>query len=263
MVPTTELVEMEAQRRLFAAGDGAEAAVIGGAVAVALPAAPTTMLNRVTGVGLAQPATEAQLDEIDAFFAALHVRYAIAVAPHAGPPELTGMLAERGFTSSLAWTKFTRPPDEAAPAGMTDLRVELVWPGRGDDFALVVREACELPPGGPLEHAPGLEGYSCFVAYAGDEPAAAAVLVVHGSTGWFGFAATRPAFRRRGGQTALMAARTRRAAELGTTLLVTETGERVEGRPSNSYRNILRNGFRPAYVRPNFVSPLRPYASTG
>ena len=38
--------------------------------------------------------------------------------------------------------------------------------------------------------------------------------------------------------------------------LVTETGERVVGRPSNSYRNILRAGFRPAYVRPNLVSPI-------
>jgi hypothetical protein len=40
------------------------------------------------------------------------------------------------------------------------------------------------------------------------------------------------------------------------TQLYTETGERVVGRPSNSYRNIMRAGFRPAYVRPNFVSPV-------
>jgi GNAT superfamily N-acetyltransferase len=255
VIPATELVEIEAQRRFYAAGEGAEASVVGGAVAVALPAAPTTMFNRVTGLGLAEPATEAHLDEIDAFFTALHTRYAIAVAPHAQPPELTGLLAERGFTSGYAWTKFTRLLEDAH-AGMTDLRVELVGPERGGDFARVVREAYVLPAGAPLEHAPELEGYSCFVAYAGDEPAAGAALVVHEGTAWFGFAATRPSFRRRGGQTALMAAQARHAAELGATLLVTESGERVEGRPSTSYRNILRNGFRPAYVRPNFVSPL-------
>jgi hypothetical protein len=28
----------------------------------------------------------------------------------------------------------------------------------------------------------------------------------------------------------------------------------VEGRPEHSYRNILRAGFEPAYVRPNYVS---------
>jgi GNAT superfamily N-acetyltransferase len=256
-IPPTELVEMEAQRRIFGAGEGAEAAVIGGAVAVALPAAPITMLNRVTGLGLAAPATETQLDEIDAFFAALRVRYAVAVAPHAEPPELTGMLAERGFTTGHAWTKFTRLPEDTH-ARMTDLRVELVGPERGDDFALVLREAFELPGDGPLESAPALEGYSCYVAYAGDEPAGAGALVVHDETAWLGFAATRPGFRRRGGQTALIAARARRAVELGATLLVTETGERVEGRPSNSYRNIVRNGFRPAYVRPNFLAPITP-----
>ena len=53
-----------------------------------------------------------------------------------------------------------------------------------------------------------------------------------------------------------MAARIGHARELGLELVVTETGERVPGRPSNSYRNIVRAGFRPAYVRPNFVSPV-------
>jgi hypothetical protein len=37
--------------------------------------------------------------------------------------------------------------------------------------------------------------------------------------------------------------------------LVTETGERVEGRPSNSYRNLLRVGFQEEYLRPNWLSP--------
>ena len=38
------------------------------------------------------------------------MQYAIGVAPGAQPPELTGMLAERGFTSGYAWTKFSRSP---------------------------------------------------------------------------------------------------------------------------------------------------------
>ena len=38
-------------------------------------------------------------------------------------------------------------------------------------------------------------------------------------------------------------------------LVVTETGELEEGRPGNSYRNILRSGFHEVYVRPNFLSP--------
>jgi hypothetical protein len=38
-------------------------------------------------------------------------------------------------------------------------------------------------------------------------------------------------------------------------VVVTETGEIVDERPTISYRNILRAGFAPAYLRPNYVSP--------
>lgn len=255
-IPATELVELEAYASYYALGAGAHVTRIGGAAALALPDVPSTMLNRVTGLGLAEPASEASLDAIDEFFGAFEVEYAIAVSPGAQPAELTGMLAERGFVSGYGWTKFTRVADEAS-ASITDLRVETIDAGAGDDFALVVAEAYDLPPGAAdlLRLTPTAGGYTCFVAYADEEPAAAGALFVHGETAWLGFGATRPAFRRRGGQRALFAARARRAVELGATTLVTETGERVPGRPESSYRNIGRAGFRAAYVRPNFVPP--------
>ncbi len=49
--------------------------------------------------------------------------------------------------------------------------------------------------------------------------------------------------------------RIRDAIESGCTTLVTETGERIPLKPSNSYRNILRFGFEEAYLRPNYLSP--------
>jgi GNAT superfamily N-acetyltransferase len=256
-MPAAEVVELEAYAASFGVAEAAHTARIGGAVALAMPGAPTTMLNRVSGLGLAEPATEEHLDAIDEFFTPLAAQqYAIAIAPGAQPMELTGWLAERGFTSGYAWTKFSRGVEENLHS-MTDLRVELVGPEAGADFALVVREAYELPAndGDGLAATPTAPGFSCFVAYAGDEPAAAGALVVRDATGWLGFGATRPAYRRRGGQSALFAARIGRARDLGVKELFTETGERVIGRPSNSYRNIVRAGFRPAYVRPNFLSP--------
>jgi hypothetical protein len=51
-----------------------------------------------------------------------------------------------------------------------------------------------------------------------------------------------------------MAARIAEARAAGAAVVVTETGETIEGRPANSYHNILRAGFEPAYVRPNYVS---------
>jgi hypothetical protein len=37
--------------------------------------------------------------------------------------------------------------------------------------------------------------------------------------------------------------------------LVIETGVQVPDKPSSSYRNILRAGFREVYVRDNWVAP--------
>jgi len=104
-----------------------------------------------------------------------------------------------------------------------------------------------------LAQLPGRQGWYCFVAYDGAEPAATGALYVHEDIGWFGIGATLPEHRRRGAQTAILAARIRRAAEVGCTLAVTETGELVEDRPANSYRNILRAGFEPQYLRANYV----------
>jgi hypothetical protein len=38
-------------------------------------------------------------------------------------------------------------------------------------------------------------------------------------------------------------------------VLVTETGVPRDRQPGASFRNIVRSGFRPTYVRPNYASP--------
>lgn len=79
-------------------------------------------------------------------------------------------------------------------------------------------------------------------------------MFVGSRVGWLGIAATLPEYRRRGAQSALLAARIRAAGGSGCELVVTETGALVDGKPSNSYRNILRAGFELDYVRANYLS---------
>jgi len=105
-----------------------------------------------------------------------------------------------------------------------------------------------------LARLPGRRGWHCFVAYDGATPAATGAVFAHGGAGWLGVAATLPEHRRRGAQGALLAARIRAAAEAGCGVVVTETGALVEGKPSNSYRNILRAGFELDYERANYLS---------
>ena len=97
----------------------------------------------------------------------------------------------------------------------------------------------------------GAAGWRCFVAWDGDEPAGGGALYVDGEVAWLGIGATRPAYRGRGSQSAILAARIETARALGVKQLATETGEQV----GPSYRNIMRAGFAEAYLRPNWRSP--------
>jgi hypothetical protein len=252
-----EVGELAAFRDLYAAAlDDAHAAEIGGAVCLAVPALPkSAMFNRVLGLGLERPATERELDEIAAFFDDFGVDYAISPHPLARPRELRLWLDERGFHTGYAWAKFERGVEEP-PDVETDLRVEEVSADRAADFGDVFVRAYRTPElfREWASRLPGRDGWHCFVAYDRETPAATGAVFVRDGIGWFGLAGTLPEFRRRGAQNAILSARVRAAAAAGATTLVTETGERVEGKVSNSYRNIERSGFEFRYVRPNYLS---------
>ena len=128
---------------------------------------------------------------------------------------------------------------------------------KADEFTAVLAGGFEIPQSvtAMLSHLPGRPGWSWYLAHDGETPVACGALFVHGRHGWLGQAATLPAHRRRGAQSALIAARIGAAAAAGAEVVVTETGEIVDDRPTISYRNILRAGFRAAYLRPNYVSP--------
>ena len=261
-----ELGELRAFRDLYgAAPPGASARVeeLGGATCLALPQAPRSgMFNRVLGLGLERPATREQLEEIARFFGRLAVDWCVALAPQAEPAELGFWLEDKGFVRGYAWAKFQRGL-EAPPDRQSDLRIAEVGSAHAQAFADVFVRAYGTPAffRDWLALVPGRPGWRCFAAFDGEIPAATGALYARDGVGWLGIAGTLPEHRRRGAQGAILAARIRAAAEEGCEILVTETGEQVEGRPSSSYRNIERAGFELAYVRPNYLSS--PTADTG
>lgn len=246
--------ELEAFRDLYAAAPpalGARSADLAGVLCLRLDESiPITMFNRALGLGLDTPADQGQLDRVLRFLAGVHGY--VTVAPAARPPELAAWLAERNFVPDDGWTKFQRSPAEP-PQARTELRVER--DARGEAFA----EAAVRGFGVPAVFADWLRplaarpGWQCFAAFDGDTPAGAGALYVAGDVGWIGIGATVPEQRGKGAQGALLAARIAAAAEAGCTVVVTETGEPVDGRPNGSFRNILRAGFEPRYVRANYV----------
>jgi hypothetical protein len=245
-----ERIEAAGYASLFARGEQSATARTGGAVCIAYPPlASVTMINRATLVE-----EEIDIDAIEAFFSEQGVRFAVGVAP--GREPLERELERRGYERGYAWMKFSRPTGDLPADVSTDLRVGQAGTADADAFALVECEAYGMPEGASLwAGAVGAPNTHVFIAWAGDEPAAAGLVHVDGGYAWLGAGGTRPDFRRRGGQGAVLAARLRLAAELGAHTVATETGEQMPDRPSNSYRNILRHGFQEQYLRPNWIAP--------
>ncbi len=223
------------------------------------------MFNAVLGVGLGPELDEEALAATVAAAQAAGCTCRVPLWPD-GPSQrdATRWLGRHGFSADYAWMKFRRPADLPQAAGAAPdpgVRVdEVATKEDGTAFGAIVTEGFGLPPvfARWLEALPGRDGWRCLLARVDGEPAAAAAMYARGEVGWFGLGATLPALRGRGGQGALLRERAEIARENGVATLFTETGERVEDRPSASYRNILRAGFAEAYLRPNHVAPPAP-----
>jgi hypothetical protein len=227
----------------------------GQVLAVALHGANDFMMSRAFGLGLGPPATPAGVDELLRWFSTHEVgRFLVHAHPQARPAELRDWLAAQGLRRHRAWMKFGRGPDRVVrPA--SDLRVERAGAEHRAVFADIAESAFHMPAASRplLELLVGLKGFTSFVSLAGETPAGIGTLFVADGVGWLGFGATKPEFRGRGGQAAVLAARLEAAYDLGCRLVVTETGEAVPGDPQHSYKNILKAGFRELYLRENFA----------
>jgi GNAT superfamily N-acetyltransferase len=230
---------------------GIEALARGRVAACAVRSLPgMRLLNHALGLGL-EPDPAGALEAVEGFYGGLD--HVVSVPPGPFAAELGRELTARGFAPDYAWVKF-RHDLGRLPDARTDLRVVAAEDRHAAAMGAIVATAFGLPPplGGWLAALVGREGWSCYVALAGDEPVAGGGLYVEGATAWLAFGATRPEHRGLGAQGAMLAARLRRAAELGCALAVSETGAPVDGRPGASYRNLRRSGFEEAYARPNW-----------
>ena len=248
VIAELERPELEAYADAFRASpELCEVAEIGGATCTVLRRLEERSFNRVLGLTSTGP-----LDEIAAFFG--DAPWWVSDSHGLGPE-----LEERGFVHDYGWMKFSR--GTAPRQAQSDLRVVRIGEGAAADFAGVVVGGFGMPEWTrPLAaNVVGRPGWSCYVAYDGETAAGAGALFVHGvpgaevrEVGWLGLGATLPDFRGRGAQSAILAARIEDARKQGCATVTTETGQRVDDRPSNSYRNIVRAGFRERGVRPNY-----------
>jgi GNAT superfamily N-acetyltransferase len=218
-------------------------------------------LNRAFGVGIARPLTDADLDRIVGIYTAAGVpRLFVVPSPAARPDALPALLERHGFTFRNRWVKLYRELDGPLPEPKSGLRIERIGAERAAEFGEIVADAFHWPvAAGPwIAATVGRPPWHHFAALDGPRIVATGAMFVHGRSAGFTFGATRPEFRGRGAQQALIARRLREAAALGCTRAVTETAEDTAERSAPSYRNMLRSGFRVAYLRPNYILTLAP-----
>jgi hypothetical protein len=218
----------------------------------------STLLNRTLGLGVEAPDTRETVAAIRDRYASLGIaRYYLHLHPDGRPAKLLSWVEEAGLVKGRGWVKFVRERQAPRPA-RSDLEVRRVGREEGDDFGRIVADGfglgAECVP--LLAELAGRTGWHLYLSYDGDEPAGAGALFVHERTGWCDWAATLPAFRRRGSQGVVLARRIQDALDLGCERILTTTGETVEGDPQHSYKNILRAGFRIAYLRENYLPGL-------
>ncbi len=92
-------------------------------------------------------------------------------------------------------------------------------------------------------------GFDHFLAYDVGTPVSAAILAHHGDFAYLGWAGTAEAYRKKGGQNALIRTRLNRAAELGCRVACSETLAMLK----TSLGNLERNGFEVVYNKKVFV----------
>lgn len=207
-------------------------------------------LTQTFGLGMFGPATAAQLERIEAFFAERGAATFHEVSPLADPSALA-VLTGRGYAPFEFTSVLYQPLSESVPSVSSGLRVR-VAEASSEHEAWARASAAGWSEFPELEAfmlgfgrvAAAAEGTLPFVAERDGRIVATAMMAVHDGVALLAGASTIPAERGRGAQSALLSARLQMAVSRGCDIAA------MGAQPgSGSQRNAERNGFRIAYTR--------------
>ncbi|MEU3983462.1 GNAT family N-acetyltransferase [Streptomyces sp. NPDC026672] len=236
---------------------------IGGGVVLSMRDDPTRFWSKALGLGVTEPVTAELIGEVCDFYrTAGDPQAVLQIAPDLLPEEWSEMSEAEGITPGSSWVKLVARTDEAiaradAAAGPVDgVRVAPVEAGHASAWGSVMMRAFGMP----VEHYADMaaataarHGWHPFAVWWQEEIVGTGTMYVRGETAQMFAGAVLPQARRRGAQTALLAARARLARELGCRFLVAETGAEAPGTHNSSLHNMLRLGFEIAYERRNWI----------
>ncbi|WP_194819804.1 GNAT family N-acetyltransferase [Nocardia sp. XZ_19_385] len=238
-------------------GGGFTVPLAGGVASFAEPGSP---LNKVAGLGFAGTPTTAELDDIEKRYAAAESPVQIELAHLADPP-LAELLTARGyrlvnFENVLGIplpdaTTSSVPPGaiEVRPSDDTefDLWLDIVAEGFAHPDSQGVASHEEFPRdiiANAMRDLTAAAGVQRYVATRDDQVAGAASLRLTNGIAQLTGAATLPAHRRQGVQSALLSTRLAVATTAGCDIAVITTQP-----GSKSQQNAQRRGFALLYTR--------------
>lgn len=248
---------VEARVDLFPESDAEWKQVAG---AYAIYDGPSSPATQTFGLGLFDPVTEIELDELEKFFLDRGAPVLHEVSPLADK-SLFSVLSRRHY-EPVEFTSVLYAPLAGRAAPQPDRRerfqMRQIGPGDEDVWAQAAARGWGELPG--LEefirtaarvNTTGKAGRAFLVELDG-KPIATASLLIHNGVAHFAGASTVPEARRLGAQAALLEKRFQVAAEEGcdVVLMGAEPG-------SVSQRNAERQGFRIAYTRTKWRLPER------
>jgi hypothetical protein len=216
---------------------------------------PQFQFNWLNGAGLNGDDGRSIPEAVRRYRAADQRKFIIQVPPGPNAARCVRHARDTGLVEhALAWAKFCRPTANA-PGVNTQLAIREVDASEREVFAAtaVTGFGMPAPMASWLTQLVGRPNWHVYMSFDGKEPAGAAALCVEGDMAWLGIGATKPAMRKRGSQSALLARRIADAAKFGAIYVTTETGVPQPGHPAPSYANILKAGFEVAYLRPNWT----------
>ena len=228
---------------------------VGTGVAVIADSISTSLiLNRVLGLGLREPLSEAVLDEAIGLYAGSKVAFAIELSPQARPDKIKQWLRSRRIRSGIKSAVLCHDLKEI-PTVPSDLRIEVVGSEHADELARICTDVFGMPSECEvlLASAHKEPGWRQWMGFDGDAIAGAALSFVRDGVAWSGWAATLPEFRGRRFHASYLAMALQEAKDSGCEWFTAETAIGTADQPDPAYRNLLRLGFELVYERPTYV----------
>ena len=233
-----------ARMKVIEARSGEPVAIrrFGDAAALMARQVPSPHFNAVVGLREGQ---EGLIGELDDWYRENNIKARFVIAPGDLNAALGRALVERGYAvTDFDTVLYGAPPEPMTP--VVDCEIAQV------DSAAVMEEFLDALLAGwgiPAEHHAGAKAnmrgwldvpdWRMYLARVDGRPAAAAKLFLHDGVGYLADAATDPAFRAQGLQTALLRHRAAVAAQSGAELIYSQAAF-----GSISHRNMERIGLR-------------------